>query len=295
MRAFERFREDTGPGPLNSPKLLSSDTETGLCVFGYIDDAQTGAELAADDRFDIPLAELAGSALGTVHAGSRHYLADLDASQPHMPDPSLFIGLPRGMYDSLTIAEVDTWRLFQQDTPLVRAIAELCSAETANPAVPSHGDLRLDQFLISAGTLYVSDWEEFRLTDPARDVGNYAGQWLQRAVLDIVSAPAGSAFRDADLTHEDVMERGTANLARVRPLVERFWRAYRAQHTGADPGLPQRATAHAGWHLLERLLASASRTNRLTGIERAAAGIGRAALIHPERFASAIGLGEVRA
>ncbi|MDT0300944.1 class V lanthionine synthetase subunit LxmK [Streptomonospora wellingtoniae] len=290
MRAFERFRQETGPGSLNAPELLSSETDTGLCVFGYVGDARTGAELAADDRFDASLAELAGRALGTVHAGARHHLADLDASQPHMPDPRMFTGLPRGMYDSLTTAEVDAWRMLQQDAPLVRAITELCSAEPGNPAVPSHGDLRLDQFLVSEGALYVSDWEEFRLTDPARDVGNYAGQWLQRAVLDIVSAPAGSAFRDADLTHEDVMERGAANLTRVRPLVERFWNAYREQHTRADPDLPRRATAHAGWHLLDRLLASASRTNRLTGIERAAAGVGRAALIRPDRFTSVIGL-----
>lgn len=295
MRAFERFREESGPGPLNSPELIASDKDTGLCVFVCLDGARTGAELAADDRFDTSLAESAGRALGTVHAGSRHHLADLDASRPHMPDPGFFVGLPRGMYDRLTTAEVDTWKILQQDASLHQAIAELCSAESGYPVVPSHGDLRLDQFLVTGETLYVSDWEEFRLTDPARDVGNYAGQWLQRAVLDIVSAP-GSDFRDADLTHEDVMERGAANLIRVRPLVEHFWHAYGDRHTAADPDLPRRATSYAGWHLLERLLASAGQINRLTGIERAAAGIGRAALIHPERFSSTIGLsGEARA
>jgi len=108
MRAFERFRKDSGSGLLNSPELLSGETDTGLCVFGYVDDALTGAELAADDRFDAPLAERAGRALGTVHAGSGRHLAGMDGPRPHMPGPRLVVGLPRGMYDSLTTAETSS-------------------------------------------------------------------------------------------------------------------------------------------------------------------------------------------
>ncbi len=45
--------------------------------------------------------------------------------------------------------------------------------------------MRLDQFLLTDTAFYVpTTGEEFRLGDPARDVGAYVGEWLpHRAVL----------------------------------------------------------------------------------------------------------------
>jgi hypothetical protein len=45
--------------------------------------------------------------------------------------------------------------------------------------------------------------------------------------------------------------------------------------------------------MLDRLMAGASRTSRLSGIERAAAGIGRAALIDPDRFVTTLGFADL--
>lgn len=289
--AFECSRAGIDPGVLRAPELLAIDEPAGLCVFACIDAAVPGSELAAGDRFGEPLAAAAGRGIGAVHASAVHLLGELDNSAPHMPSPELLVGLPEGMYDTLTVAELDSWRMLQHDHQLRAAIDALCAAEARAPKVPSHCDLRLDQFLIAGDALYITDWEEFRLADPARDVGNYAGQWLQRSMLDIVTSRGESAFLDIDLTHEVVMKRGVEHLGRLRSRIERFWVAYREQRGDVDPGLATRATAFAGWHLLDRLLASAARTTRVSGIERAAAGIGRAALVHPERFATALGLG----
>ncbi|MFC4565496.1 class V lanthionine synthetase subunit LxmK [Nocardiopsis mangrovi] len=292
LAAFERARPAISPLHLRVPELLALEEATALCAFAHVDDAVPGYRLAEEGRFGPALTGAAGRALGAVHASSAAELAVLDNSPPHMPDPRFLVGLPEGVYENLTMAELDSWRMLQQDREVCLAIDALCAAEGAAPKVPSHCDLRLDQFLVVGEKLYVTDWEEFRLADPARDIGNFVGQWLQQAMLDIVSGNGDSVFRGVDLTHEVIMERGAAALRRQRPLIERFWAAYRDQRGGADPGLAERATAFAGWHLLDRLLAAAGRSSRVAGIERAAAGVGRAALVRPERFAAALGLGE---
>jgi hypothetical protein len=290
LAAFEIARTGIGRD-LRAPELLGLDEAAGICVFEYVAGAVPGSELAAEDRFDDELAEATGRAIGAVHAGPTAPLAGLDNSPPHMPAPEFLVGLPVGMVDALTMAELDSWRLLQQDTALRRAIDELLAAEAAAPPVPAHCDLRLDQLLVARGEVHVTDWEDFRLADPARDLGGFAGQWLQRAMLDVVTSRGGSAFADIDLSHDEVVRRGVAHLGRVRSRVVRFWTGYTDRYGEPDPGLAVRATAFAGWHLLDRLLAAAGRTTRVSGIERAAAGVGRAALLQPERFAIALGLG----
>ncbi len=121
--------------------------------------------------------------------------------------------------------------------------------------VPVHGDLRLDQFLLGDTTLHLNDWEEFRLGDPARDVGAYAGEWLHRAVLRIPAQETDDAF-SAVLTHEEVVARGSEELTRVLPLISAFHRGYREGGGPEDDGLVVRATSYAGWHLIDRLIAS---------------------------------------
>ncbi len=294
LAAFERTRADLDRDAVRTPRLLALDEDAGLCAYAHVDDAVSGAELATQDRFDDALAAAAGRAIGAVHASGPLPLEHLDNSPPHMPDPRFLVGLPLGMFDTLTIAELDSWRLLQQDQALHAAVRRLCADEAGAIPVPAHCDLRLDQFLVSGDVLHVTDWEEFRLADPARDLGNFAGQWLQRAMLDIVTSRGESAFLDLDLTHEVVLARGVEHLSRLRSRTESFWQAYRAQRDGSGEdfrALAVRATAFAGWHLLDRLLAAAGRTSRVSGIERAAAGIGRAALTQPERFADALGFG----
>jgi hypothetical protein len=78
-------------------------------------------------------------------------------------------------------------------------------------------------------------------------------------------------------------------LAERRPIVASFWNAY-ADVRHPDPGLAVRATAFAGWHLLDRAAAGAARSARLAAPLRAAMGVGRQALATPERFTATIGL-----
>ena len=42
-----------------------------------------------------------------------------------------------------------------------------------------------DRELIAGDEMYLSDWKEFWLADPAPDVGPFAGEWLYYSALDI--------------------------------------------------------------------------------------------------------------
>ncbi|MFD3870874.1 class V lanthionine synthetase subunit LxmK [Streptomyces sp. NPDC058623] len=298
--AYERIVADAPADVLRGPALLGSDPDAGLLAFDYLQDARSGAELMADQEFTPELAHRAGLALGRLHARPVGPRDDLERSTPVLPSPELLEALPAAVFEELSGAELETWRLLQNDAPLIAAVHRLLADERAAPRAPAHCDLRMDQFLITGrpgpdSRLHVADWEEFRLADPARDVGGFAGEWLHRAVHDIVTTRGDAdtaAFAGLSMTRETVLARGAEKLTRLRPVVQEFWRGYREARPDADPGLAERATAFAGWHLLDRLLAGAARSNRLLGIERAAAGIGRTALLDPARFTHVVGLGD---
>lgn len=293
LLAFEDFRT-TAPLPgLAAPRLLGCDPDHHLVAFALVENATSGLEMLIEDSFTEAAGHQVGIAVAALHVGPPPAGAELDDSPAPLPDLELLAGLPYGMVEEASAAELDVWRLLQQDAGLQAALVGLLDRERRAPRVPIHCDLRVDQLLFTEDGPWLTDWEEFRLGDGARDVGSFAGQWLHRAVLDIVipRGDTGATFLDATLDHRSILSRGVAKIQRLRPKVQRFWTAYRAGRPELDPGFAERAAAVAGRHLMDRLIAGANRRSRLTGIERAAAGVGRAVLLDPGRFAATVGLG----
>ncbi|MGV9381924.1 class V lanthionine synthetase subunit LxmK [Nonomuraea sp. NPDC003707] len=270
------------------PRLFGHDIESRLVVFELLADGSSGAELAGEDAFGAELSRQAGRLVGMVHACHPEVAPGwVDASPPPSPVVSFLDALPQPVFQALTGAELELWRMMQADEALAEALRELRRAEATAPHTFCHCDLRLDQFLRSDGVLYLTDWEEFRLADPARDIGGFAGEWLYRAVLGIPDP--GGELTDP-LTHEKVVDRGVRKLEQLRPNIRAFWEAYRLACPDADDGLAVRAVRFAGWHLLDRALARAGQAVRLSALDRAGAGIGRNALLEPESFVSVLGL-----
>ncbi|MEU6103046.1 class V lanthionine synthetase subunit LxmK [Streptomyces flaveolus] len=287
---------------LHTPELVGDDDTSRVLVFRLLDATRTFAELSADGELDAALARRAGRAVGVLH-GLGEALdgtapADgLDRSPFPFPSLGLLRALPLGGFMGLTFAEVTLWRILHGDTELTDALAALRRSEAAAPQVTAHCDLRFDQFLLSHGTLHLTDGEEFRWSDAARDIGSLTGEWLFRAVTGLTSperdaSPATLAVREA--THEEIIARGVAEMDRVRPLISAFWAGYRSTRTTADPQLAVRATAFAGWHMIDRAMATAGRGSRLPAVTRAAMGVGRTALLAPQNFVGALGLEERR-
>ncbi|MGV9883678.1 class V lanthionine synthetase subunit LxmK [Streptomyces sp. NPDC003006] len=285
---FEEWVARTPVPGLRSPPCLGWDEQSGLQVFAWLRDTRSGTELAADRAFEETHAHRVGRAIGALHGAEFGERDGIDRTPPPMPSVELLRVLPLRQYLDATAGELAFWQLVQHDRRLVDGLVALREAEAAAEARPVHADLRLDQLLVAGETVFVTDWEEFRLGDPARDVGGFVGDWLSGAVRGITAADDDTDT--GGLSHDDIIARGTAELTRVRPLLRSFWAGYREARPVRDPELAVRATAFAGWHMFDRLLAAAQRSPRLSAVQRAGAGIGRNAVLAPQRFAAVLGL-----
>ncbi|RVX38845.1 phosphotransferase family enzyme [Nonomuraea polychroma] len=294
MLAFERFKaaRPVLADQVRTPAFLGADEDAGLVAFDFMHEARNGAEAMIEESFGDELARQVGEAIGHLHNAGTQAGEGLDDGPFPLPDLRLLRGLPLEMWHNLSYGEMESWSILHGDPELMRGILALCEWESRSAKVPVHGDFRVDQLLLPEdGGFQITDWEDFRLGDPARDVGAFAGEWLFRSILDIVSARGDEVvFEAAEFTHEMVLQRGAEKIERLRPRIHGFWQGYRAVRPGLDDEFAARATAFAGWHMMDRLLASGARSAKLSGIQRAAAGIGRTALLAPARFTIALGL-----
>jgi aminoglycoside phosphotransferase (APT) family kinase protein len=96
-----------------------------------------------------------------------------------------------------------------------RTAGELCDALAALPSDtlrPGHGSYKLSQLLVRAGEVFLVDFDQFCLADPALDVGYFlaylrpAGLWYRRNGRRAWFEAAADAFRSAYL--ERLAERG---------------------------------------------------------------------------------------
>lgn len=294
MLSFEEYAAAARPAGLHRPALLGSDTERRIAVFERVADADNGAQLMVDEAFTREHAHQIGRIVGRLHDTPPPAEMELDEQPPPFPPVPFLRGLPLSVHTGSSAGELEAWRLLQGDAVLIEALERLRDMERAAPRVPSHCDFRVDQLLVRPEAIYITDWEEFRLADPARDVGAFAGEWIYRSVLDLVTNRGDTMFIDVEFTHELIIRRGAEKMRRLLPLVEAFWQGYTQVRESMDETLPVRATAFAGWHLLDRLVAGALSASRLTGIQRAAAGVGRSAVVSPEKFAATLGFVKVK-
>jgi hypothetical protein len=289
--AFEHTIGRATPEWFATPRCIGWDEQARVLAFEYVEAAKSGVDLVLSSEFDDDLAYQVGLAIGELHtmpadAGPGPSGPLPDRTAPRMPSAELLEGLPIGVYASCSAAELQAWSLMQHDGPLAEAIRLLLTQQGQAPMTPAHCDLRLEQVFRGADGLYLCDWEEFRIADPARDVGSFAGEWLHHAITTMM-ADAGDA---GGLSHAEIIERITAGIERQRPHVVAFWAGYRRARPAADPDLAIRATGFAGWHMFDRMLAVARRFARLRAIDRAAAGIGRTILLSPAAYAGTLGL-----
>ncbi|MFJ4842525.1 class V lanthionine synthetase subunit LxmK [Streptomyces sp. NPDC088746] len=284
---------EAGRGSLATPEVLGSDMDNGLIAFAYLEDADNGAELVASEEFDEDLAAQAGTLVARLHGLDA---AGFDTTEHPLPPLGLLSALPLRRYADASFAELEMWRLLHADTPLIEALHALRAADregTDAARCPVHGDLRTDQFLRSGSRLFLTDFEETRLGDPARDLGAFAGEWLYQAANRIPGSLAEASPVGHTVTHEEIVATGAVEVERCAPLVRAFYRSYTAaapEHVRADEGLASRAAAYAGWHMLDRMLAAAESSARLSPINKAAAGIGRTVLLSPGEFTTSLGL-----
>ncbi|MGW6578219.1 class V lanthionine synthetase subunit LxmK [Streptomyces globisporus] len=287
--SFERLlRQHPEPG-LSSPRCLGTDLGSQLMVFELVEDAETAADLVKGHGLSDDGARSLGNTVGHLHSLPVGRLPKNVQSTPLLPSAELLDGLPAALFEASSAAELQVWSLLQNDVPLADALRGLLEREQRAEPVAAHCDLRLDQFLIAGGRVHLTDLEEFQAGDAARDLGGVVGDLLHRAVLD--AATSGTPDQDLAPTREQMLTQLTSGIRVVRPRIQAFWNGYLERRPAGSP-LAARVVAFAGWHLLDRLLAGARTAPRLAALPRAAAGIGRKALLTPEKFILTLGLVE---
>ncbi|MFD9268726.1 class V lanthionine synthetase subunit LxmK [Streptomyces goshikiensis] len=287
--AFEQLLQQYPEPQLFSPRCLGSELGSQLMVFELVEDAVTAADLVKDHGLTNSLARSLGNTVGHLHNLPVDQLRQSGPSTPLLPSAELLDGLPVALFEASSAAELQVWSLLQNDVALADALRALLERERQAEPVAAHCDLRLDQFLIASGRIHLTDLEEFQAGDAARDLGGVVGDLLHRAVLD--AATSENPDRDAAPSREQMLTQITSGIRLARPTIQAFWNGYLEQRP-AGSALAARVVAFAGWHLLDRLLAGARTAPRLAALPRAAAGIGRRALLTPDKFILTLGLVE---
>ncbi|MEU7728851.1 class V lanthionine synthetase subunit LxmK [Streptomyces sp. NPDC040724] len=289
--------QDVDVKAFSSAPLLGVDEQHGLLVYDFIEDATPADEIARDGAFGEDLAHRTGEILASLHGlGMAESMNAAEFSRQSFPPTEQLDGLSLDQLTGSSNAALQAWRLLQQDGELVDALKALSRDSRAKPPVPSHCDFRLDQLLVSGGTLHVIDWEEFRPADPARDVGSFVGEWLylaaDRAARAVHTEDDGGQPSTAGPSREEITSRTAVELGRIQPVVKAFWLEYRSHGGPVQPGMPRRVVSLAGWHLFDRMFSLATGMVTLGATQYVAHGIGRRALLGPDAFARLLGLGE---
>lgn len=274
---------------LRTVRCLGVDDTSYLAVFAYLENAETGTDLLSTDRFTAEVADEVGHMVGTLHTLTPPDIIAADPTGHPLPPTPALAAIPLHAYLELSGAELEIWTILHNDQPLADALHRLRSGEQSCDRTLVHGDLRFDQVLRHDGVLYLTDWEECQVADPARDIGAFVGECLYQGVLKMggVDTSTGNA-------EQSVVSKGATEFERLRPLIEAFWRGYRVARPAAqhDAALAARAVGFAGWHMFDRVFAAAHQRHRLSPLERAAAGVGRTALLDAAELTMTVGLGD---
>ena len=202
-----------------------------------------------------------------------------------MPIADFFDGIPMSAALNMSAADLELWHLLQPDTVLAEAARMIrrFDAEGDYPSAYIHADLRLDQYIVAGDSVMLSDFEEVRLGDPARDLGSLVGDVVFQALITIPRRLGGESLK-VETNHEAILTAGSEALDDVLPDVKQAVEGYRSIAGSLDQALVERAVCYAGWHMFDRMLASAEGTHRVDGILKAIAGIGRNLITAPGTF-----------
>ncbi|MFC7866279.1 class V lanthionine synthetase subunit LxmK [Streptomyces murinus] len=276
--------------PLRGPRCLGWSEKDLLVAFELVPSAVSGAERADSGDYTQQDAFRVGAAIGTLHGLDRVGRVRLDASSPGLPPVAALTALSLEKYRTASAAELRLWSILQHDEELTAGIRTLRERESLAMQCPVHGDFRLDQLLFAGDVVHLLDFEELRRGDPARDIGAYVGEWLHRAIGKLSGPGRGADAAETAPSAKEMLGRATRELARTRPLIERFREGYGAAGTAPDAALRERSAAFAGWHLIDRVLAQSVQRSTLTPVQRAALGIARTLLVSPAAVTATLGL-----
>jgi len=276
-----------------SPELVSSDDERRELVYPFVQDAESLQEVLADwsrtgwaaDHPLIPILGEVAELLGRVHSLPVPDSLPEPVDTPSLFDPvRKFRWLTAAEYEQASGAELACWRLFHHDVELQQAVSAWADAHRSETSCV-HGDVRPDQFLVSAEGVLILDWEEFGVGSASRDLAGIAGS-IVFEVLETTFALPLPGQADMLEAHQHYVANGAENLKAVEPAMQQLVVAY--EETAGRPIDPLGLGRDIGFYLIERVIGRAMLSARLSAADKAIAGIARNALSRPELLAGLV-------
>lgn len=293
LEAAERFNRSVSffkfnelSSRVNTPRLLDSDCDHFAVVYEVIDDSCKISELVSAGTATMQTWEAIGKALGQLHSWSTPDTTTLDSTRPTLP-PSEDWVFSLDFYESASSGQIELLSILQSDLELRGAI-ELLLAKSYT-AVPIHGDLRTDQLFEKDEDIWFIDWEDFRLGDPARDLGSLMGEVFFHHMKPLFKRVA----ERGEINDDSIRSVGIDLINEARPAIVAIWNGYREQIARNSKDLSNLADStigFLGWQMFDRVLSIGGFLGRISGFEKAIIGIGRQMLIHRGSYSNVLGL-----
>lgn len=272
---------------LHTPQLIFTEPGTYLEIFEYLDDGVSLTDVAQENSAPLDLLQRVGSAVAGLHSSEAKNPSELHRDLPGLP-PVANSAIPLELVEGSTIGQLDLWRIIQSDSELGSSLSELVLGDYT--PTPIHGDLRTDQIFYSPSSISLIDWEDFRLGDPARDLGALMGEILYHQLRHLTRLAANET---GEVTDEAVHETGGALIAAAQPSLAALWNGYLSSGSHPDTGTDAfkgRIIGYIGWQMFDRAMAIGTYMGRITAFERALIGIGRQLVLENIAYSKVLGI-----
>ena len=280
---FERDRhQDAGWGRDVGAPVLQSSALSGIVIYTHIEteaEAQLGPRLRAQQVEPAEIDKM-GRFLAALHSSRGTPAHNKSFAQMS----AAVTGLSLSAFVNATAGQLSVWRLLHRDLELQASVDKLAETSASAVTVPGHGDLRVDQVLVTEDSWMVCDWEEYSRLDPAWEIGSLAGDMMSTVLGGSQSEFVQQASRPWET--EEVAEAFESRIRYALPLVRALLDSYCCARpaTGADQSFRDRVAGFAGWHLIEGMLAAGSVGMNVSGLARGISGVGRGILLDPQGF-----------
>jgi Ser/Thr protein kinase RdoA (MazF antagonist) len=225
------------------PRFRAYDPDRRLLVVELVGGAEdvSAAQRRSGD-FSVETAARIGEAMALYHdVGRRELTAKTNVAIFARQTPWIlsFHLYPRGTTDGLSAANGQLMSILQHYPEFALTLDRLRNSWRYETLI--HGDMKLENCLVTPDTIHLVDWELADVGEAAWDAGSifqaYLMWWLS-------SIPPGGDPAEAAYP-----------LEAVQPAIRAFWDAY----DGRDDALLERATACAGARLLQSVYESLNR------------------------------------
>lgn len=272
---------------VRTPQPVFTHESTYTVIYETIDDANSLSELAQVNEIPDSLLSRVGQAIAALHNTEPLVPERISTDRPGLP-PVSNTAIPLDLVEGSTMGQLDLWRIIQSDIALGEGLSTLVTADF--PLVPVHGDLRTDQIFHSPNDIWIIDWEDFHLGDPARDLGAVLGELLFHQLRQLVSQ---AADEHGEVTDDSIHYAGANLIEATRPSLQALWLGY-SKESSLDESLRldfrKRVLGYIGWQMFERTMAIGTYLGRITAFERALSGIGRNLILDNDAYSTVLGL-----